>query len=602
MFNILGVISYNNRVFATVRRPQGTDLKLDFQNVKNGKIIMFTRTKYMCRLMLSMCLLVSFAITGLGQPIKEEKSNLLPHLKKQGTATQLVVDGRPYLVLAGELHNSSSSSIEYMRPIWSKLQQMNLNTVLAVVSWDLLEPEEGKFDFTIVDSLIEQARSHDLRLVILWFGSWKNGISHYVPYWVKKDLKRFPRVRIKNDKNIEVLSTLCEANWQADARAFAALMKHIRKIDSKEHTVIMIQIENEVGILGDSRDCCDMANAAFAGQVPDELMQYLLKHRDNLLPELKEVWSTTGYRKSGTWTEVFGTGVKADEVFMAWNYAQYLDRIAEAGKEEYPIPMYVNAWIIQPRDKVPGDYPSGGPQAHNHDIWRAGALHIDILAPDIYLPNFEEICRLYSRSGNPLFIPESRAGIQGAANAFYAIGEFNAIGYSPFGIDSKIADPENGPMPQAYDVLSQLSALILEHQGKDSITSVILDKQNPSRNITMGCYTLEVALRQQRWSPAVPSSGYCMIILTESDEFVVAGNDIQITFFANTPGPEIVGLASVYEGRFVDGRWIPGRKLNGDAIMLDYHLDRMAAENRPGSVLRLQGESPGIQKVKLYRF
>jgi hypothetical protein len=563
---------------------------------------MLTQTRYVYRLMLSICLLVSCTITGLGQSIREEKSNLLPHLEKHGTATQLIVKGNKYLVLAGELHNSSSSSIEYMQPIWPKLQQMNLNTVLAVVSWDLLEPEEGKFDFTIIDSLIEQARSHDLRLVILWFGSWKNGISHYVPYWVKKDLERFPRVRIKNGKNIEVLSSLYEANWQADARAFTTLMKHIRETDSKEHTVLMIQVENEVGILGDSRDRCDAANAAFAGQVPNELMQYLLKHKDDLLPELKEVWSATGYNVSGTWTEVFGTGVKADEIFMAWYYARYLDKIAKAGKQEYSIPMYVNAWIIQPRDKVPGDYPSGGPQAHNHDIWRAGAPNIDIFAPDIYLPNFEEICELYGRSGNPLFIPESMAGARGAANAFYAIGKLSAIGYSPFGIESRISNSENGPFPQAYEILSQLSPLILEHQGTDSITSVKLDKQNPDQNVTMGDYTLEVALRRQRWSPAVPSSGYCMIIMTAPDDFLIAGSDIQITFFANTPGPEIVGLASVYEGKFVDGRWIASRKLNGDAIMLDYHLDRMAAENRPGSVIRFQGEGPDIRKVKLYRF
>ena len=563
---------------------------------------MSAQAKSLLGLTLSVIVLAGCSIVSREQSIGRYDSNQIPHLRKQGTATQMVVDGKPYLALAGELHNSSSSSLEYVKPIWPKLKQMNLNTVLAVVSWAMIEPEEGKFDFTIVDGLIEQARGHDLHLAILWFGSWKNGISHYPPYWVKKDLERFPRARIKNGKNIEVLSTLCKANREADARAFAALMKHIREIDSKKHTVVMIQVQNEVGVLGDSRDRSEAANAAFAGPVSGELMQYLVRHKDDLLSELKEVWSTTGYKESGTWTEVFGTGVKADEVFMAWNYAQYLDRVAKAGKAKYPIPMFVNAWIVQPQDKVPGDYPSGGPQAHNHDIWRAGAPNIDILAPDIYLSNFGQICEMYSRSGNPLFIPESRAGAQGAANAFYAIGKFNAIGYSPFGIDSRVADPENGPIPRAYDVLSQLSPLILEHQGKGSITGVILDKQNPSQNIPMGDYTLEVALRRQRRSTAVPTSGYCIIIMVEPDEFVVAGNDIQITFFANTPGPEIVGLASVYEGKYVNGRWIPGRKLNGDAIMLNYHLDQMAAENRPGSVLRLQGEGPGIRKVKLYRF
>jgi hypothetical protein len=563
---------------------------------------MTTQTKSLLVLVLSLFIFTSCSVLNTERLVGRNVSNYMPYLREQGKATQLVVDNKPFLVLGGELHNSSSSSIEYMKPIWPKLKQMNLNTVLAVVSWAMIEPEEDKFDFTIVDSMVREARNNGLHLIILWFGSWKNGISHFTPYWVKKDLERFPRVRIKNGKNIEVLSVFGEESLEADTKAFVALMRYIREMDSDRHTVIMVQVQNEVGVLGDSRDRSDAANAAFTEQVPDELMQYLVRYKDELLPEFKEVWSTMGYRESGTWTEVFGTGVKADEVFMAWHYARYLDRIAKVGKAQYSLPMYVNAWIVQPRDKVPGDYPSGGPQAHNHDIWRAGASNINILAPDIYLPNFGEICEMYSRSGNPLFIPESFAGARGAANAFYAIGKFNAIGFSPFGIDGRIVDPENGPIPRAYDVLSQLSFLVLEHQGKDSINSVILDKQNPNQNITMGDYTLEVTLRRQRWSPVAPESGYCMIIMTEPDEFVIAGSDIQITFFADTPGPEIVGLASVYEGKYVNGQWFPGRNLSGDVIMQDYHLDRMAEENRSGSVLRLEGEGPSIRKVKLYRF
>jgi hypothetical protein len=163
-------------------------------------------------------------------------------------------------------------------------------------------------------------------------------------------------------------------------------------------------------------------------------------------------------------------------------------------------------------------------------------------------------------------------------------------------------DSQNRPISKAYDILSQLAPLILEHQGKDSINAVVLDKQNPNQNLRIGDYTLEVTLLRNRWTNTVPKLGYCIIIMTESDEFVIAGSDIQITFFANTPGPETVGLASVFEGKYVDGRWIPGRKLNGDAIMLDYHLDRMAEENRPGSVLRLQRDAPVIRRVKLYRF
>jgi hypothetical protein len=527
--------------------------------------------------------------------------NEIPRLEKKGDVTQLIVDGEPFLILGGELHNSSSSSLEYTKPIWPKLKQMNLNTVLAAVSWDMIEPQEGQFDFTIVDGMIKESRRHDLRLIILWFGSWKNGISHYVPSWVKNNVDRFPRVRIASGKNIEVLSTLSYENRRSDALAFTELMRHIRLVDSRKHTVIMVQVQNEVGVLGDSRDRCPLAGDAFAKPVPAELMQYLIEHKENLLPGLKNLWSTTGFKESGTWTEVFGDGFGADEIFMAWNYARYVDQIAEAGKAEYPLPMFVNAWIVQPEDKKPGDYPSGGPQAEVHDIWRAGALNIDLLAPDIYLPNFAEVCTSYSRGGNPLFIPESFAGERGAANAFYALGQQNAMGYSPFGIDSRVTDDVNDPFSKAYDVLSQLAPQILEAQAKGKIVGVMLSKEKPGEKFELGDYTLAVELRQQRGRTIVPDLAYGLIISTGPDEYIVAGNDIQITFFPNTPGPQMAGLASVYEGEYIKGKWVTGRKLNGDAIMLNYHLGQMAEENRTGSVLRIQ-DGPAIRHVELYRF
>jgi hypothetical protein len=557
------------------------------------------------RLLGAMLALVCFTTVGsadLLMPPFVSPDAPLPSLARRGQAIQLLVDGKPFLALAGEVHNSSSSSLEYMKPIWPRLKQMNLNTVLAPVTWDLLEPQEGRFDFTLVDGLIQEARRHDLKIVLLWFGSWKNGLSHYAPDWVKRDTQRFPRVRIENGRYIEVLSPLSSECLGADARAYAALMQHLRRVDARLRTVIMIQMENEVGILGDSRDRSDAANQAFAGPVPQDLLSYLTRHKAELLPEVKEAWSAAGFKPSGTWSEVFGTGVRADEIFMAWTYARYVNSVTDMGKVEYPLPTYMNAWIVQPEDKRPGDYPSGGPQAHMHDVWRAGAPKIDILAPDIYLPNFAEVCGMYARGDNPLFVPESRAGVQGAANAFYAIGQMKAIGYSPFGIENREPDPVNGPIPQAYGVLRQLAPLILDAQSNGTIAGASLDSSNPSQMITLGNYTLEVALRRQRRTTEVPPAGYGLFIATGTNTCVAAGSDIQITFFTNPPGPQIVGLVSVYEGQYVNGAWTPGRKLNGDNIMLDYHLDRMAAENRSGSVVRFEGTTPSIRQITLYRF
>jgi beta-galactosidase GanA len=266
------------------------------------------------------------------------------------------VDGKPFLMLAGELHNSSASSLEYMEPMWDKLVALGLNTVLATVSWELVEPQEGQFDFSLVDGLVEQARRHNLRLVFLWFASWKNAWSTYVPAWVKKDMARFPRAQDKSGRTTGAVSPLCAEAMKANAIAFAAMMRHIRRIDEGHGTVLMMQIENETGLLGSSRDFSPHANEVFAGAVPAELMNYLAARKDSLIPELRKIWETAGFKSSGSWSEVFGTGPDADEIFMAWHIAKYIGNAAKAGKAEYPLPMFVNAWLIQHDGQEPGKY------------------------------------------------------------------------------------------------------------------------------------------------------------------------------------------------------------------------------------------------------
>jgi hypothetical protein len=541
----------------------------------------------------------------------------IPHLERRGAATQLIVDGKPFLVLGGELANTASSSLEYMKPVWPRLSRMNLNTVLTAIAWAWIEPEEGRFDFSLVDGLLAGARSNNQRIIFLWFGSWKNGISSFVPAWVKANQDRFPRVQIKGGRSIEVLSTFSNANRDADGRAYAAFMRHLREADSDKRTVIMIQMQNEVGVLGDSRDRSAAANEAIAGQVPQELMDYLKKNREALLPEFRKVWEAAGARTSGTWADVFGAGPATDEIFMTWNYARYMDRLTELGKAEYPLPVFTNTWIVQPEDKGPGDYPSGGPEPLVLDVWRAGAPKIDIQAPDIYLPNFAEWCAKFNRGGNPLFVPESRGDAAGVANAFYAIGQHSAIGYSPFGIDNTgrlvvlrpdpnqqgPAEIENLPLPKGYAILRQLTPLILEHQGKGAIAAVLLNAENQTKNIRLGDYTLNVDLRRNRRAPnQVPALGYGLFMASGPGEYVVAGYDIQVTFTPNTPGPPIAGLTSVESGMFVEGRWIAGRQLSGDDVLLDYDLAAAAAMNQSGSGLRFSGDGPSIQRVKLYRY
>jgi len=561
-----------------------------------------------------MCLLfLLLAATAAAQSIA--------HLEKQGTTTQLIVEGQPFLVLGGELANTASSSTEYMKPVWPRLAKMHLNTVLTGMSWAQFEPEEGKYDFALVDDLLAGAREQNLKVIFVWFGSWKNGLSSFAPAWVKADQNRFPRAQLGSGRSIEVLSTLSQENLKADSSAYKAFMHHLHDVDSEKHTVVMIQIENEVGVLGDSRDRSTAANEAFAGLVPKQLMDYLQSHKTTLRTELKKAWNANGDKTVGTWTEVFGSGM-ADEVFMAWNYARYMNQVTKTGKTEYPVPVFTNTWIVQPEDRGPGDYPSGCPEPNVLDIWRAGGPDIDINAPDIYLPNFTEWVARFHQNGNPLFVPESRGDASGVANAFYAIGQHDAIGYSPFGIDNVARllttsvnpglpgpiDVQDLPLSKGYDVLGQLAPLILKHQGTGSIGAVVLNPGQLNQSISVGNYIITVSTVQNRRSTAVASTTaeaaptYAMVIATGPDEYVIAASNAEITFSPDTPGPPVAGLAQVQAGHYADGLWIPGRWLNGDDVLLNYKLAEAAATNQSGSGLRFAADGPTIQSVKLYRY
>jgi beta-galactosidase GanA len=506
-----------------------------------------------------------------------------PRLEKRGSVTQLIVDGKPFVVLGGELHNSSSSSLEYMKPLWPKLAAMGINTVVTPLSWELVEPREGSFDFALVDGLLAQARDNHERVVFLWLASWKNGMSSYAPVWVKQDVGRFPRV-VEFGHPVEILSPQAMATEEADAHAFAALMQHIKEVDRRDHTVVMMQVENEVGVLGDSRDHSEAANKAFSGPVPPELTRYLKAHRDALYPRLRALWDLNGDKTSGTWAEVFGDTVQTDEIFMAWHYGHFVQSVTAKGKEAYDLPMYVNTWLAG-NDATPGDFPSGGPEPWVVDIWRAAGSALDFYAPDLYAANFEEWCQRYHRDGNPLFMPETRGGSAGAANVFYALGEHAGFGFSPFAIEDE-TDPQSD-LSASYHALGSIAPLLAEHQAAGDVHGFVLDKNHSSVDFTINGLTAHVELDEIFGFHS--EIGYGLLIATGNDEFLGVGKGFRISFTARSDNGPQVGIASVDEGTFEDGKWIAGRRLNGD-------------ENDQGKGWRFDPRQVRIGKVKLYRF
>ncbi len=549
-----------------------------------------------------------FARPAASSPDAGTGTGTAPALRPQGTTRQLVVDGRPFLMLGGELGNSTASSAASLDAVWPRLQTLHLNTVLSPVYWELIEPTEGKLDFSSVDRVIDQARQHHLHVVLLWFGSWKNSMSSYAPAWVKRDVQRFPRVEVGGGRSIgsvhaiEIVSPFSDEGRAVDARVFAALMRHLRQIDGKRHTVLLVQVENEVAMVEDAADRSAVAQRARAASVPKELLDALAARRAQAAPPLAASvapspgvvhrWVAAGARSAGTWSEVFGDGDETDELFIAWHFARYVDAVTRAGKAEYPLPMYVNAALNRPGAK-PGQYNSGGPLPHLYEVWRAGAPAIDFLAPDIYLPNFADWTGRYTRADNPLFVPEARNDLSCAVKALYAIGAHQAMGFSPFAIES-LEPAVASALGDSYRVLAELTPQILAQQGLGTMTGVLLDKENPTADVKLGDYRIHL-VHDYTWewsgpgrlAPNWPVAG-AVIINSGTREYTIAGNGIIATFAPDPPIAGVSGIERIEEGSFQNDKWVPGRRLNGD-------------ENHQGRQLRLPAGSFGIQKIWLYR-
>lgn len=560
----------------------------------------------------------------------------IPHLAKNGHSSQLIVSGRPFLIRGGELQNSSLTSVEYMEPVWQKMKDTNINTLLGCVAWEMIEPEEGTFDFSIIDDIILAARKHSMHLVLLWFGSFKNGesvwahfgilhgnktidnhtgLSTYAPAWVKQDPKRFPRAKLRKAggrlETANVLSIFNQESRKADAKAFGALMKHLREFDGSHSTVIMVQVENESGLLGDSRDGSDLAEKAFHEPVPKDLVDFLSSDWDNLNPDIKEQnlsrfrpnsgGSNSGGSDAagGEWEAVFGSSPRTDELFMAYHYALYINEVAAAGKEQYPIPHYTNLWmnysgqdsdndfpVVVGGGGMPGDYPSGGAVSNVMDVWMRFAPSLDFLGPDVYLNDYERSCAKYRHRNQPLFIPEQRRDEYGARRIWIAYGSYAAMGVAPFGVDT--VEPADSPLTRHYGLLRSVSEIVLEAQRRpDSSVGFCFDEVpdgasgRSSDAVKKVWGDFEVTI-DRCFVFGKPGPGAGMVIDRGNGKFLLIGWGFQVSAKAVSEESTFTGILK-FEEKAVDdeetGRLRTVRVLNGD-------------ETRSGEFAMMPNEDP----------
>lgn len=471
------------------------------------------------------------------QPSALADTNQQARLVKNDGVKQLVVDGRPWLILGGELGNSSASSPEDVAAIFPKLKDLGLNCVLAPAYWELIEPEEGNFDFATTDAVIDEAVKNDLKVVFLWFGAWKNSMSCYAPSWLKEDYRKYPRARTKSGKPLEIASAFSENVFKADSTAFTTWLRHTVGRDSLG-TVVMLQIENEIGMLEDARDHSTLADKEYAKGVPMELTKHLAANLKSLHPGIKEAWEKQGSKRSGTWEDVFSPGIYTDEYFMAWNYAKYVERLAKAAREITPIPLYVNA-AMNSRGRKPGEYPSAGPLIHLKDIWHAAAPTLDFLSPDLYDPGFKNWVASYATPDNTLFIPEIQRFEGNAAQAFYVFGEHDAIGLSPFSIENSNDGPESVNV-RGYRLLRDIIPLITRHQGAKTtgvrdMNGLYFDHDSTTRVLNKDRMKITAShFFTLPWDPRAkkaewPVAGGILIRLAPR-EYLLAGSGIVVKF------------------------------------------------------------------------
>ncbi len=480
-----------------------------------------------------------------------------------------MVDGAPYLMLGVQVNNSSAWPAT-LPEVWPAVDRLHANTVEMPVYWEQLEPTQGKFDFSVVDALLAGARQHKVHLVLLWFGTWKNGAGHYEPEWVKRDPTKYPRLVGPNGAPRDTMSPFGQATLAADKAAFSALMRHLKAADAR-HTVLMVQVENEINAYGSARDYSPEATQIFNGPVPAE-------------------FAAAMHVKPGTWTEAFGA--EAENTFQTWSIARYVEQVAKAGKQEYALPLYLNHSLSNPlQPPVEGRLAWPAMTDHVLDIWKATAPSIDLIAPDIYMSQYaqyEKVLDAYGRKDNAMFVPETGNAAPFARYFFAALGH-GTIGWSPFGLD--LTGYANWPLGALvvdeklidlfalnYRLIGPMDREIARLNFEGTLQAVAEDPTVHTQTMVFGPWTATVAygLHQfdRRAEPPgnADPTGRALVAQLAPDEFLVTGVSARVDFRpTDAGGGKHREFVRVEEGTYIDGKWKFLRIWNGDQT--DYGLN-----------------------------
>lgn len=459
--------------------------------------------------------------------------NHLPHLENVNGQWRLIVDGEPFLILGLQWDCDSCFSAEQMNPLFPHAAKMGANTAALPTYWKEIEPEPGRYDFQMVEERIQQAKAHNMRLVLLWFATWKNASALYAPEYICNDPVTYPLVVDNKGSPSVSLCPSSENTWQRDRTALLALMNYLREHDDT-HRVILFQPENEAGVLYTDRCYCATCSQRFAEE---------------------------------KWEERYG--VHAAERFSVSSIATYIDRLAEEAKAVYPLPMYTNVWLTTEVGGIPGHYPSGGAVPEVLQQYRNCAPHIDLVGPDIYFfgyRDFHRLCQQYAADGNPLYIAETSSSLNGRAerNVFYAIGQYSAIGFDPWAIDSPapedsvpLVDNVGGEwalqaywLRDSYVAISRAMQPIIQAQGTSRLFTMVQEPgEFGSGWVADGCDVIVQYKDRDNMARG-------MIIQESKNEFILVGMSYYAQFRRSRPDGRPIPIAHAEWGYYVGDRWV----------------------------------------------
>jgi beta-galactosidase GanA len=520
-----------------------------------------------------------FAFVPIARATAQSTENPIPRLIEKNGRWALLVDGAPYFILGAQVNNSSSWP-SMLPKVWPAMEFMHANTVEMPVYWEQFEPVQGKYDYSLIDTLLKQARAHHFRLILLWFATWKNGNPHYIPAWMKTDPERYPHVIDEKGRAVDALSPFCTEAMEADAKAFAAFMGHLKKSDP-QRTVLMVQVENEPGTgTWTVRDHSPFAEQLFKKPVPADVAKAM--HLQNS-------------ESSPNWREAFGAD--ADICFHNWAVAKYIGHVAAAGKSVYSLPLFVNAApgtdhgaALRDSSKPGGKdfYEAGGPSSNIIPIWKVAAPAIDMICPDNYAEdafNYQRVLDIYQRKDNALHIPETGGSPR---LFFFALGH-QAIGFSPFGVDftrikevPDAARPKDellrpwartgtrefvSPFAQIYSMISPMSREIARWNFEGKLQATAEEPGKVSQTLSFGEWDANVSygiwVRYGKPTGNPQPMGGALVVQLSQNQFLVSGFYCRVDF---KPAKEDLhrNFISVEEGYYENGVFKFKRLLNGD--------------------------------------